>query len=211
MIARRKKIVAVVLLVAITVVAVCTNPSEEQHLDKFVANYQAWQHEHARSCSVCKPVRDVNQIYRHAMTGYRDGHFIFGEELRRKNFLLFSILANPGWSFPRTYGCLGFVLGPTFAGPYPCPKDLEFKILTPELDTRVVIKVPKAGVIQVDGKQVTLTELEAWLTGLEDKERTAVEIRVNKDITLRETNKIELIVKQFSFAAHSISIVANSD
>jgi hypothetical protein len=192
--------------IAVVVIAIMalSNPSEDKQLDRFVATAQAWQAEHVQSCSYCDSVTDADELRMIATSKFDEGGIMLGEGLRRKNYLVFSVLTREGLADAATVGILGCVFGPTFPTPYPCPE--ENRVALPEAHSAsefaatFSFTVLADGSLMHDGAPVTRDELESRLNAIANNATTMVTIKFSPGTKFQTVNEVAKWASSLGFA-----------
>lgn len=204
---KRKAIVVAGVLSLVTFV-VLANPSEDQHLDRYVSQVHAWQLAHVQSCALCDEVMDANDLRLLAVSASDQSGTIINGGLRRKSYMVFSVLTNGGLLDARTVGFLGLVFGPSFRAPCPCPRENGLVIPGPRDNSQststFVISVRADGTIVQQGRPVTREQLQSRLRM--DAQQATTEIVIEADQQAEMTTVMDLVDWVTSLGFTSVTV-----
>ena len=212
---KKLKLAAFGIACVVISMLVLTNPSEDRHLDAFVRKAQAWQSAHVQNCEFCDSVMDADDLRLMAMSRTDKGTIFYGDGLRRKNYVLFSVLTEKGIWDARTFGCCGKFFGPIFASPFPCIQQNSVVLPEPrelsESDSTFRFSLLADGSLARNGESITQTELESQLDAIADKEATSIILEVDADTRNIVVTKIIELLSEHGFDSIRMSVTSNGE
>ena len=184
-------------IIALFVLLILTNPSEEKHLQRIDDEYFAQEVAHVESCKECQlakttPTKTVLDRKMLADLGYE-----------RTTYFLFSAMS-PDKGRISTFGVMGIVwVSEKQKVEYVCPTASAAKIPTTDpvdYENAMLIRMSADRSFRYNDRPLSFQELQALLRKIENKEDISIVLQSSEDLKIRDVTKAQSWIMEQGFS-----------